>query len=195
MLQRCVLFYIYIKSSMILNSMEVFVNPFHPALPLVLFKWNQRNHTQRIAIGSDVDIGGQSRAYLTSDEKNDCSKFHGEILENPQKQMMSWDLSRYAYISLYGMGDTHTYFLNLQTTSFLESDLYQVPFTFKVPGKWETICIPLNAFRLKGKGTGLSKHRFSGTERIQTVGISLLNQQPGPFELYIRWIKATNEVQ
>ncbi|KTW29115.1 uncharacterized protein T551_02389 [Pneumocystis jirovecii RU7] len=155
-----------------------------------------------------IRIWKNDHAHLVADEEHRYYKFYGEILENPQGHMYaafrakkkrlffrtSWDLSRYKYISLYGMGDARTYFLTLQTTSFPQFDLYQMPFTFKTPGKWETICVPLNAFYLKVKSSEMSKHRFSGIERIQTVGISLLNPYPGPFELYIRWIKTMNEI-
>ncbi|KAG4303002.1 hypothetical protein PCK1_000668 [Pneumocystis canis] len=182
------------------------INSFFPAQNLVLLQLNHHQDIQQIVLGSDIDCGGRSTAELILNEEQFCGRFYGEIVKNSKEMMYaafrtkkkrllfktSWDLSPYKYISLYGMGDTRTYFINLQTTSFLMPDLYQTSFTFKNPKKWEII--PLNAFRLKRKGPGLSNYRFSGIERIQTIGISLLDQEPGPFELYLSWIYATNEI-
>ncbi|EMR09339.1 hypothetical protein PNEG_02294 [Pneumocystis murina B123] len=175
--------------------------------PLVLIKLNQLNVVEQIALGSDKDCGGNSSAQLIFDEKICCGRFHGEIVLNPDGPMYatfrikkrdflrpSWDLSRYRYFSLCAAGDSRTYSIDLETTSFLGPDLYRASFTFKSPGKWEIITIPFNNFCFNRKGVQLSSYHFSEVYRIQAVGISLLDRHPGPFELYFRWMQATNEV-
>ncbi|KTW26368.1 hypothetical protein T552_02850 [Pneumocystis carinii B80] len=175
--------------------------------PLVLTKLNQLDVVQRVALGSDKDCGGNSNAQLIFNEKLCCGQFHGEIVSNPDGPMYatfrikkrnffrpSWDLSCYRYLSLCAAGDSRTYSIDLQTTSFLGTDLYRTSLTFKSPRKWEIITIPFNNFCLNRKDVQLSSHRFSETYRIQAIGISLLDRHPGPFELYLRWMHATNKV-
>lgn len=198
--------------------MLVFENHVAVTQPLVLLKLDQSDTMQQMVLGSDADFGGKSSVSFMLDKTLGCGRFHGEIVSNTQGPMYaafrtknkklffktSWDLSCYQYVLLYGMGDTRTYFINLQTPSFPMPDLYQASFAFKKPGKWEivSVClfffllnsvepfkIPLNAFRLKIKGPGLSKQHLVKADQIQTIGISLLDQQPGPFELCIRWIQ------
>lgn len=124
--------------------------------PLVLTKLNQLNVVEQIALGSDKDCGGNSSAQLIFDEKLCCGRFYGEIVLNPDRPMYatfrvkkrnflrpSWDLSRYRYFSLCAAGDSRTYSIDLQTTSFLGPDLYRTSFTFKSPGKWEIITVCL----------------------------------------------------
>lgn len=103
-----------------------------------------------------------------------------------------WDLSPYAYLALRFRSDGRKYFVNLQTDSIVPTDLHQHLLSSAKPGEWETVTIPFSAFVRTNYGQVVEPQNDMMVTKVKSVGISLIDRVPGPFELDIADIYATN---
>lgn len=99
-----------------------------------------------------------------------------------------WDWSPYHHVELRVKGDNRKYFVNLQTNSSVITDIYQHRLFLNNPGNWETVVIPIDDFVLTNWGN-IQEQGTIERESVKTIGIGLLDQQFGPFNLYIDYIK------
>jgi monofunctional biosynthetic peptidoglycan transglycosylase len=100
------------------------------------------------------------------------------------------DLSAAKVIVLRVKGDGRTYRLQLATNAeFRRSRIsYQAEFPTKA-GEWTEVAVPLAALVPQFRGQKLSGPPLDRT-RIEEIGLSLADGNPGAFALEIAWIRA-----
>ncbi|KAI5357431.1 Putative complex I intermediate-associated protein 30 [Septoria linicola] len=103
-----------------------------------------------------------------------------------------WDLSPYSYLALRIKSDGRKYFVNFQTESIVPTDLHQHLLPSYSPGEWETVTIPFSALVRTNYGQVVEPQKEMMSTKVRSVGISLIDRVPGPFELKIADIYATN---
>jgi NADH dehydrogenase [ubiquinone] 1 alpha subcomplex assembly factor 1 len=103
-----------------------------------------------------------------------------------------WDIDPYAFLALRIKSDGRKYFVNLQTESIVPTDIHQHRLYSRRPGEWETVLIKWNEFVRTNHGIVVEPQTEMLRQKVRTVGIGLIDRVPGPFELYIDRIWATN---
>ena len=168
---------------------------------------------------SDADLGGYSRAALEQVPRNPLgpahARFHGSISTDlprnrPQVQRTGfagwrnkdrkatlfgkslWDVDPYIYLALRVKADGRKYFVNVQTESVVYTDLHQHRLHVRKSGEWETIHIDFNAFVRTNHGEVVEPQTEMMRQKVRTIGISLTDRVPGPFDLAISRIWASN---
>lgn len=152
---------------------------------------------------------------LPSENEYGHAKFHGNIsIELPKNRpeiqrtgyaawrtkdrgyslfgKLLWDIDMYAYLALRVKSDGRKYFVNLQTESIVPTDIHQHRLYAKRPGEWETILIKWNEFVRTNHGVVVEPQRELLRQKVRTVGIGLIDRVPGPYELCIEKMWATN---
>lgn len=168
---------------------------------------------------SDADIGGFSNASLDQVPRTPLqsahARFHGSISTDlprnrPQVQRTGyagwrnkdrpptlfgkslWDVDPYTYLALRVKSDGRKYFVNVQTESIVYTDLHQHRLHARKLGEWETVLIEINAFVRTNHGEVVEPQTEIMRQKVRTVGVSLTDRVPGPFDLAISKIWATN---
>lgn len=168
---------------------------------------------------SDADIGGFSNASLDhipgTSPQPAYARFHGSISTDlprnrPQVQRTGyagwrnkdrpptlfgkslWDIDPYTYLALRVKSDGRKYFVNVQTESIVHTDLHQHRLHAQKLGEWETVLIEINAFVRTNHGEVVEPQTEMLRQKIRTVGMSLTDRVPGPFDLAISRVWATN---
>jgi NADH dehydrogenase [ubiquinone] 1 alpha subcomplex assembly factor 1 len=168
---------------------------------------------------SDKDIGGFSTAnldYHPATEKDPPhARFHGTIsTQLPKNQphiqrtgyagwrtldrgstifgKSLWDLDQYNFMAIQYKSDGRKYFINVQTESIVPTDIHQHLLHSKTPGQWEMVLIRYSEFVRTNHGQVVEPQREMLTQKVRTVGMSLIDRIPGPFDLSISKIWATN---
>jgi len=121
-------------------------------------------------------------AWRTEDQKSTI--FGGKV----------WDIDSYAFLALRVKSDGRSYFVNVQTESVEPTDLHQHRLFAKRPGEWETILINWNDFVRTNRGYVVEPQTEIMRQKVRTVGIGLTDRVPGPFEICIQRIWATNNM-
>lgn len=177
-----------------------------------LLSINNEQELSRFVVGSDADIGGYSTAKL--ELQDGVGRFHGNVsLDVPPNSKFQysgyaafrsrqrgsslfgtpfWDTSLHRYLALRVKGDSRKYFVNMQSDGVVVTDLFQHRLFLQKPGEWETVLIPFKDFILTNNGVVQENQVEMLREKIRTIGISVLDRQAGPFELFVDWIKAVN---
>ncbi|PVI06558.1 CIA30-domain-containing protein [Periconia macrospinosa] len=168
---------------------------------------------------SDKSIGGFSSAnldfYPATHDTPSHARFHGNIstklpTDQPQVQRTGfagwrtlnrgftifgrslWDLNSYNYLAVHFKSDGRKYFVNVQTESIVPTDIHQHRLHSTTPGEWETILIKLNEFVRTNHGQIVEPQREMMTQKVRTVGMSLIDRIPGPYDLSVSKVWATN---
>jgi NADH dehydrogenase [ubiquinone] 1 alpha subcomplex assembly factor 1 len=105
-----------------------------------------------------------------------------------------WDIDPYTYLALRVKSDGRKYFVNLQTESIVPSDIHQHRLYARRPGEWETVLIKWNDFVRTNHGVVVEPQTELLRQKVRTVGIGLIDRIPGPFDLCIERIWATNQL-
>ncbi|KAK3052516.1 hypothetical protein LTR09_006370 [Extremus antarcticus] len=79
------------------------------------------------------------------------------------------------------------------TESIVPTDLHQHLLPTYTPGQWETIIIPFHAFVRTNYGMVVEPQREMLRQKVKSVGIGLTDRVPGPFQLCIADVYATNK--
>ncbi|KAK3710216.1 hypothetical protein LTR37_010437 [Vermiconidia calcicola] len=103
-----------------------------------------------------------------------------------------WDIDPYSYLALRIKSDGRKYFVNIQTESIVPTDLHQHLLPTYTPGAWETVIIPFHAFVRTNHGMVVEPQREMMRQKVRSVGIGLIDRVPGPFELRVADVYATN---
>jgi NADH dehydrogenase [ubiquinone] 1 alpha subcomplex assembly factor 1 len=166
----------------------------------------------------DPDIGGFSVVNIEHVPKTATEpahmRFHGkistELPKNSPHQRMGyagwrnkdrratifgrsvWNIDPYAFIALRVKSDGRKYFVNLQTETIVPTDIHQHRLYSRRPGQWETIFIRWNDFVRTNHGYVVEPQLELLRQKVKSVGISLIDRVPGPFDLSISQIWATN---
>jgi NADH dehydrogenase [ubiquinone] 1 alpha subcomplex assembly factor 1 len=170
----------------------------------------------------DVDIGGYSKAALehvptsATDNSPPHARFHGSIStalppHRPDVQRSGfaawrtldrkptifgrtvWDIDMYTYLALRMKSDGRAYFVNVQTESIVPTDLHQHRLFAKRPGEWETVLIKWNDFVRTNHGFVVEPQTEILRQKVKSLGIGLTDRVPGPFDLCIERMWATND--
>ncbi|KAJ4373880.1 hypothetical protein N0V83_002619 [Neocucurbitaria cava] len=193
-----------------------------PSKALPLIKFENPEDIQLCKRMSDRDIGGSSTVNfdyhpVTQTEPSHI-RWHGTIStqlpkDQPHIQRTGyagwrtldrgstifgkslWDVSLYGFLAIQFKSDGRKYFVNVQTESIVPTDIHQHLLHSKTPGEWETILIRWNEFVRTNHGQVVEPQREMLTQKVRTVGISLIDRIPGPYDLSISKMWATNARQ
>ena len=170
----------------------------------------------------DADVGGFSRVSLdhvpTSSTEPAHTRFHGNISielppNRPQIQRTGyaawrnkdrsatlfgkslWDIDPYNYLALQIKSDGRKYFVNVQTETIVPTDLHQHRLYARRPGGWETVLIKWNEFVRTNHGVVVEPQKEMLRQKVRTIGIGLIDRVPGPFDLAIGKVWATNNLE
>lgn len=190
------------------------------AFPLVRF--DAAEDLKQCKKMSDKDIGGYSTVnfdhHPVTQTEPAHARFHGTIsTQLPHNQphiqrtgyagfrtlergrtifgQSFWDVSLYGYLALQFKSDGRKYFVNVQTDSIVPTDIHQHLLHSKTPGEWETVLIKWSEFVRTNHGQVVEPQREMLTQKVRTVGISLIDRIPGPYDLSIGNIWATNATE
>ena len=168
---------------------------------------------------SDADMGGFSKVSLEHVSKTATepahARFHGNIsIELPPNRpniqrtgyaawrnknrpvtlfgKALWDIDPYTYLGLRVKSDGRKYFVNVQTETIVPTDLHQHRLYARRPGEWETVLIKWNDFVRTNHGVVVEPQKEMLRQKVRTVGIGLIDRVPGPFDLAISRVWATN---
>ena len=190
-----------------------------PTAPYVLLDFSDPDQIPACKIMSDADTGGFSKVSLEHIPQTVSepahARFHGNISTDlprnkPQVQRTGyaawrnkdrgptifgkslWDVDPYAYLALRVRSDGRKYHVNIQTESVVYTDIHQHRLYARKPGEWETILIKWQDFVRTNYGEVVEPQTEMLTQKVRTVGIGLTDRVPGPFDLAIHRIWATN---
>lgn len=104
-----------------------------------------------------------------------------------------WDIDMYTYLALRVKSDGRAYFVNVQTESVVPSDLHQHRLFAQRPGEWETVLVKWNDFVRTNHGFVVEPQTEMLRQKVKSIGIGLTDRVPGPFELCIQSMWATND--
>lgn len=188
------------------------------SVPLPIFHFPQ--DTEKFIVGSDADYRPASTSKVTftahapgtaGDESEGFTRFEGVTNGDGYAALRSkvpassfygtptTDVSPYKFLTLRVRAyDSRRYFINLQTESYLETDLYQhrlfltPPASTEAGGAWEDVTLKWNDFTLTNNGQIQETQVSMDKYRLKTIGISVLDRLPGKFKLDLLWIRAEN---
>ena len=170
---------------------------------------------------SDAGLGGFSSSTLDFVPKTTLepahARFYGSIStelprNNPQVQRTGfagwrnkdrpptifgrslWDLDSFYFLALRVKSDGRKYFVNLQTESVVPTDLHQHRLHTRRIGEWETVVIDLRSFVRTNGGEVVEPQNEMLRQRVRSVGLSLTDRLPGPFELAINKIWVAQDI-
>ena len=168
---------------------------------------------------SDADMGGYSTVFLEhiphSGSEPAHARFHGSISidlpkNRPEIQRTGyaawrnhdrpatlfgkslWNMDPYAFLALRFKSDGRKYFVNVQTESIVHTDIHQHRLYAQNPGQWETVFIKWGEFVRTNYGQVVEPQTEMLTQKVRTVGIGLTDRVPGPFDLAVSAVWATN---
>ncbi|KAK3904997.1 complex I intermediate-associated protein 30-domain-containing protein [Staphylotrichum tortipilum] len=104
-----------------------------------------------------------------------------------------FNIDPYVYLALRVKSDGRSYFVNVQTESIVPTDLHQHRLFVKKPGEWETVLIKWNDFVRTNLGYVVEPQAEILRQKVRSIGIGLTDRVPGPFELFIERMWATND--
>ena len=104
-----------------------------------------------------------------------------------------WDLDSYPFLALRVKSDGRRYFVNLQTESVVPTDIHQHRLPTQKIGEWETVFIEFTSFVRTNYGEVVEPQNEIMRHKVRTVGLSLIDRLPGPFNLAINKIWVTQE--
>lgn len=160
-----------------------------------------------LIVGSDADYrpSSTSKVALATNADNTGVLFSGKTAadgyaalrsKTPQSSFFGahlWDVGQYSHLALkVRCFDNRKYFVNLQTDSYLETDLYQHRLFLRTPGEWEVVMLPFDDFTLTNNGQIQEAQVAMDKYRLKTVGLSILDRLPGKFGIEIQYIRAEN---
>ncbi|KAI0874074.1 complex I intermediate-associated protein 30 [Hypoxylon argillaceum] len=104
-----------------------------------------------------------------------------------------FNIDMYSYLALRIRSDKRSYLINIQTESVVPTDLHQHRLFARRPGEWETVLIKWNDFVRTNHGFVVEPQTEMLRQKVRTIGIGLTDRIPGPFNLCIERIWATND--
>ena len=191
-----------------------------PTKPYPVVAFSDADALETCKVMSDQDMGAFSKVSMDFHSASPTApahaRFHGNIStelppNRPEIQRSGyaawrtrdrlstifgkslWDLDPYAYLALKVRSDGRKYFVNIQTESIVPTDLHQHRLYAQKPGEWETIVVSISEFVRTNHGMVVEPQKDMMKQRIRSVGIGLIDRMPGPFDLSIAEIYATND--
>lgn len=103
-----------------------------------------------------------------------------------------WDMDHYNWLALRVKSDGRKYFVNLQSETVVDTDIHQHRLFARRPGEWETVLINWNEFVRTNHGAVVEPQNELQKNKLKTIGLSLIDRVPGPFDICVERIWATN---
>ncbi|EPE05546.1 complex i intermediate-associated protein 30 [Ophiostoma piceae UAMH 11346] len=104
-----------------------------------------------------------------------------------------WDVDSYAYLAMRVRSDGRSYMVNVQVDSMVApTDLHQHRLFARRPGQWETIVMPWSGFVRTNHGYVVEPQSELIRTKVSSVGLGLTDRVPGPFEVCVARLWATN---
>ncbi|CAK7263624.1 hypothetical protein SEPCBS57363_000663 [Sporothrix epigloea] len=104
-----------------------------------------------------------------------------------------WDVDSYAYLALRVRSDGRSYLVNVQTDSMVApTDLHQHRLFARRPHQWETVVVPWSDFVRTNHGFVVEPQTELLRQKVRSIGVGLTDRVPGPFELCVARLWATN---
>jgi NADH dehydrogenase [ubiquinone] 1 alpha subcomplex assembly factor 1 len=191
-----------------------------PRRPYPLISFGQRRSLDECKTMADSDMGGYTSSNLEfvpalETEEPSHARFFGSIStdlppDRPNLRTAGYagfrtkdrkrtvfgkgllDLDQYKYLALRVKSDGRKYFVNIQTDGIEPTDLHQHRLYAKRPGEWETVLIDFDAFVRTNQGRITEPQSEILKQKMNSFGFSLIDRVPGPFDLRIQNIWATN---
>ncbi|KAI3645806.1 hypothetical protein MP228_008734 [Amoeboaphelidium protococcarum] len=180
----------------------------------VLFQFDTPESVKSWGYGCDQDIGGYSQARIGFSDDG-ALKFNGtlSLALKPSSDAIysgyvalrsrlrkrqhlfdrrTYDCSQWNYIVLNMKGDHRTYSFNFKTSRSFSGDLYMCKFKFSTPYEWERVILPIDYFHRTNCGVEYMRQHPPNMENIQSFGLLLADNLPGPFHLEIKSIEMSN---
>ena len=101
----------------------------------------------------------------------------------------AYALAGYEGFSLRVRGDGRRYKLRARTENTFDGPAYEQDFA-TVRGAWTTVTIPFREMRPTFRGRRIGNYRALDGNEIRQIGLMIADQQAGPFELEVDWIRA-----
>ncbi|KAK4168570.1 hypothetical protein QBC43DRAFT_309137 [Cladorrhinum sp. PSN259] len=189
--------------------------------PYELHIFDTPSSAQDCKVFTDEEIGGTSTAQLdfvpaSSPQSRPFARFHGNISTSLPKDRPDikrtgyaafrtrdrpptvfgrslWNIDPYVYLALRVRSDGRSYFVNVQTESVIPTDLHQHRLFVKKPGEWETVLIKWNMFVRTNHGFVVEPQTEILRQKVKSIGFGLTDRIPGPFELCVERVWATND--
>jgi len=190
-----------------------------PKRPFPLIYFENADTINDCKTMSDADLGGFSESHFDfvpgTDKEPPHAHFHGNIsikLPEDRPEVVRtgyagwrtldrkptlfgrslWDIDPYSFLAIRFKSDGRPYFVNIQTESIVPTDLHQHRLYARKPGQWETVLINFNDFVRTNHGSVVEPQSEMLRQKVKSVGISLIDRVPKPFDLRISRIWATN---
>ncbi|KAF7846107.1 hypothetical protein BT93_L5236 [Corymbia citriodora subsp. variegata] len=191
-----------------------------PTRPFPVVQFSEPDSLELCKVMSDKDMGGFSRASLDfvpgTGSEPAHARFQGAIStelppNRPDVQRSGyaawrtrdrsatifgkslWDIDPYAYLALKIKSDGRKYFINIQTESIVPTDIHQHRLYANSTGQWETVVVAFSEFVRTNHGMVVEPQKDMMRQRVRSFGIGLIDRMPGPFDLCIAEIYATND--
>jgi NADH dehydrogenase [ubiquinone] 1 alpha subcomplex assembly factor 1 len=103
------------------------------------------------------------------------------------------NIDPYVYLALRVKSDGRSYFVNVLTETVVPTDLHQHRLFVKKPGEWETVLIKWNDFVRTNHGYVVEPQAEMMRQKVKSIGFGLTDRVPGPFELCVERMWATND--
>ena len=144
----------------------------------------------------DGVMGGRSTGRVTQPEAG-ILRFSGELsLENnggfsrTQTSVPEASLKGAIGIEARVRGDGRTYQFDIRCSDVrMMAGSFQTKFQ-TLPGVWVTIRLPFDEFRLYSFGRLVPKAPKLIPARVESIGVTLADKQPGPFQLDLEFVRA-----
>ena len=104
-----------------------------------------------------------------------------------------WNIDPYTFLGLRVKSDGRHYFVNLQTDTIVPTDIHQHRLYARRPGEWETVLIKWHDFVRTNHGSVVEPQKEMLREKLRTIGIGLIDRVPGPYNLSVSRVWATND--
>ena len=106
-----------------------------------------------------------------------------------------WNTEPYRFLALRVKSDGRKYLVNVQTESIVPTDLHQHRLYARRPGEWETVVIRWDEFVRTNYGHVVEPQHEMLRRKVKSVGLSLTDRVPGPYDLCIAQIWCTNDAK
>ena len=188
--------------------------------PYTLLDLQDPDQVHNVKKMSDADIGGFSTVNVqhvaVTGKEPAHARFYGTIsTELPRNQLQVqrsgfagwrnhdrpftllgksvWNIDPYTFLGLRVKSDGRKYFVNLQTETIVPTDIHQHRLYTRRPGEWETVLIKWNDFVRTNHGVVVEPQTELLRQSVRTIGMSLIDRIPGPYDLSISKVWATND--
>jgi uncharacterized protein YbjT (DUF2867 family) len=160
-----------------------------------IFNFETATNADAWQIVNDDVMGGVSSSQFRV--THDTGVFQGEVslannggFASVRSLPARYDVAGCDAFVIRTLGDGHRYKFTARMSQSFDSAIYQTTFETK-PGVWEEHHLPVKQFIPTFRGRVLSDEPPLDAAKVTSVGFLISDQQAGPFQLQVAWIKAS----